>query len=280
MPTQDINNANVFPEDLGTDAPTDYSQPDSAGFFGGLARHETYLNYVETGLDFSPDYGASTVDITGGLVFLLIEADVDVQDQNGDYSRTWGSGMALAVDVPPMTGISLTSGAVNRIYLAVDRTQGDGAYYQIETDSTTPVDAYIEIGHIDTGAQTVELLNRDLVGSFDSATVSSVSDTDPSAVTNRDYVDSEIESAGAGSDPSFNSATVSNVNGSDSTAVTNVGHVDSAIDSAVPSSIVNSVDGMSGDVTLPRYRDIYLETDTSVDPTQNEGDVVFYVDTS
>lgn len=165
MPTTDISNAHVFPEDTGTDVSTDYEQPSSAGLFGGLARQSALLDYVEAGLGFAVASGEDTVDISSGLAFLLVDSSIDVQlDVGGDYTGTWRSGMGLAVDVPEVTGLSLTSGDINHIFLAVDMAVGNGAQYVINTTNTQPADPYLKIGEIDTSTSppTVTTLNREI----------------------------------------------------------------------------------------------------------------------
>lgn len=165
MPTTNISNAHVFPEDTGTDAPTDYSQPSSAGLFGGLARQASLLDYVETGLGFSIASGEDTLDISSGLAFLLVDSPIAVQlIDGGDYVGSWRSGMGLAVDVPEVTGLALTSGEVNHVFLAVDMSVGDGAQYVINTSNEQPAEPYLKIGEIDTSVDPPEAtpLNREL----------------------------------------------------------------------------------------------------------------------
>lgn len=193
MPTVDISDGKVFPEDVGTDAPSDYTQPDSAGFFGGLARHASLLQYVETGLGFSADFGTNTLDIGSGLAFLLADGAVTVQNEDGEYSDTWHSGMAIAVDVPEVTGISLATDSDNHVFLAVDMSAGNGTYYETNTTNEQPVDPYVKLGIVDTLNDTVGELNRDPEGTFSRIFATETVD-DPDALTRREYVDAEISS--------------------------------------------------------------------------------------
>lgn len=213
MPTTDISNAHVFPEDAGTDVSADYEQPSSAGLFGGLARQAALLDYVETGLGFSVASGEDTVDISSGLVFLLVDSSIAVQlTSGGDYTGTWRSGMGLAVDVPEVTGLSLTSGEVNHIFIAVDMTAGNGAQYVINTTDVQPTDPYLKIGEIDTSADPADVtplnrvmgsLNEARLNELESTLSSDIDDVDAALTTHKDDVEDphNVTASQAGAEP-------------------------------------------------------------------------------
>lgn len=160
MTTVDIDNAHVFPEDEGTDAPADYEQQWSAGLFAGKHRHDKLHDYVAVGLQLYPDQGDSSLDISSGLAHILADVDVEVQASSGNFSETWRSGIVLSVDVPDVDNLSLTSGATNHVFLAVDMAQGDGAYYEVNSTGESPSDPFVKIGEYNHDADSVELLNR------------------------------------------------------------------------------------------------------------------------
>ncbi|SNZ18185.1 hypothetical protein SAMN06269185_3284 [Natronoarchaeum philippinense] len=170
MPTTQISDAIVFPEDKGTGLPStsdaDYS---SAGHFGGLAAQSNSTDYVEAGMGFTPDFGTPALDIGAGLAYIRHEATVNVQDDVGDYINDWKQGISLAVQVPSVSGLALTDGATNHVFVALDLSSNNGAEYVINTTGDAPSAPSLKIGTVDTANDTVEELNRDPDLSFEVA---------------------------------------------------------------------------------------------------------------
>jgi hypothetical protein len=146
MPT--INNALVFPEDEGTGVSSGNSDYSSAGYFGGLAAHPALSDYVATGMSLH-NVSGGTFDITGGLAFIKYEGSVDVQDGTGSYSKTWDTGVLLAVAADETTGISYTTNDVNYVYIDVDLTANNSADYIVNTTGTAPAEPSLKIAEID-----------------------------------------------------------------------------------------------------------------------------------
>lgn len=146
MPT--INNALVFPEDEGTGLPSGSSDYSSSGYFGGLAAHPALSDYVATGMNLH-NVGGGTFDITGGLAFIKYEGTVDVQDQSGEYTNTWDTGVLLAVAADETTGIGYTEGDVNYVYIDVDLTANNSADYIVSPLGSEPAGPSLKIAEID-----------------------------------------------------------------------------------------------------------------------------------
>lgn len=168
--------ARVWPEDTGTGVADGNEDWDSAGYIGGMHAQDNNSDYVEAGLEITPDYTTPAFDLAAGLAYIKYTGSVDIQlpsDDSDTYSGTWDQGVTFAVDVDAQTGITLTGSAVNRIYLATDLSTNDGAYVRVDTEASpnVPTDPYIKIAEVDTSSDTTSELNREPDASFGDVSV-------------------------------------------------------------------------------------------------------------
>lgn len=120
-----------------TDIDADWT---SAGHISGMFMHPT-MDQFARGLEFEEfrwDDGTPQYQLGGGTVYFFYDGLVRVQDENGDYSRDWDSGVAFTCDVPSMVALdewaSAFRDATNYVYVALDRSQNNGLYYVVFED--------------------------------------------------------------------------------------------------------------------------------------------------
>lgn len=143
MPT----NTHVFPE---------HGDPNDAELFAQLAGQANSLQYVETGLDISPQYGLDEIDITEGVCYL--EDSGVVTNTNSNTLLTAG----YCVQVESQT-ITLPYSGDNYVFVEVDRSASgsDNASVEVYSDVSNAGAVALQIGYIDTLAESHELHNRD-----------------------------------------------------------------------------------------------------------------------
>lgn len=146
----------VFPEDEGTGA-NDGDYADAANFASAM---DTLTDYVANGMSFTVDYGVPSVDVSAGKAFVSDSAAGMAQS-----AETRDRGVSFAVEAAARSGLGLTDGDVNHVYLDVDLTQDDGVSYTINTTGSAPADPALKIGEIDTTNDTKdEGFNRSAIG--------------------------------------------------------------------------------------------------------------------
>lgn len=108
-------------------------------------------DYVEKGLSF--DYANNQLDISEGHVV--------ISDDRG-----------FAYDALPVarSDLALTDNDVTEVYCVIDPGLGDHIEYQLITDGSTPSNAHLKVGEVDTSAGTSTELNRAPAASFQSTT--------------------------------------------------------------------------------------------------------------
>lgn len=144
-----ISGAVAFPQDRGTGVTDGKSDFPSAGYLGTLGQ-AIDTDYVAKGLDFTNvDATNNTVDVTSGVAFLSVSG-ADVQDVDGGYNVTLPNDMATAVALPNSVTLSLDSGAVNDIWLAVNPGSQEGVYIRHGSGLSSPTDPSIKLGTVDT----------------------------------------------------------------------------------------------------------------------------------
>lgn len=142
----------VFPEDTGTGAP-DGDWNDAANF-GQLADAVGAGEHVVRGMSFTLDAGTPALDISQGVA---VVTDTSATATNTSEAR---DGVSYVVEADARTGLSLTDGATNHVYLDVDLTADDGVSFHIDTDDSAPADPALKIGTVDTSGDTTTELNR------------------------------------------------------------------------------------------------------------------------
>lgn len=150
---------NVFPQS---------GDADFAENFATWLGRGNVTDYVETGLDFTVDYGASppTVDVSQGKAFVVInEATISSNNETRlvlDYVVTFAG----------TTGVTLTdSEANNLVYLNPNIGSNDSPSIEVETSSGNAGASWLLIGEIDTVADTSQKLNRNPDASFENLSV-------------------------------------------------------------------------------------------------------------
>lgn len=131
----------VFPQDPGnadiTAQEADYS---SAAHFGGHLARSNVSGYKE-GVQVTADFGASTFNVSSGLVFITDTRTVQVQDSNGDYVVDWNDDTSLVVAVETTTGIAFSETVDFDIFVEVNPSVPNGLevnQYQIGNEPTNP----------------------------------------------------------------------------------------------------------------------------------------------
>lgn len=150
-------------QDYGTGlADGENRDPTNAAFFA--AGDNVASQYVQSGLEMTPDYGSDTVDISAGTAILEYSGPVGVTlsptDDPADYSSQWRGPVAFPVSVEAQTGIPLTAAAPNDIILYIDETSNDSIAYRTGYQPDEPAGPSLLIGHIDTAERTVDEFNR------------------------------------------------------------------------------------------------------------------------
>lgn len=150
---------NVFPQS---------GDADFAENFATWLGRGNVTDYVETGLDFTVNYGASppTVDVSQGKAFLVIdEATISSNNETRlvlDYAVTFAG----------TTGVPLTdSEANNLVYLNPNVGSNDSPSIEVETNSGNASASWLLIGEIDTVTDTSTKLNRNPDASFENLSV-------------------------------------------------------------------------------------------------------------
>lgn len=131
----------VFPEDAATGAPSGDSG--SAALFASLLEAAT-SDVVIRGLELTPDFVNNTLSVSAGKAAVQVSG---LPSGNG----TTHTGIIVA-EVDARTGLTLTEGAYNVVWLTIDLTVGDSVSITITTDGTAPagVSGYLRLGVIDT----------------------------------------------------------------------------------------------------------------------------------
>lgn len=157
----------VYPQDAGTGISETVDWND-AGAFAQLAYDLNTTDYVLQGFEFTdgsggdgPDYTNNILNITGGVARVSQEA-VNTNDHTGDDGPAAKTlELAAFVCQSPASGdLSLTEGAVNHVYVAVDQSTNDATLYQVNTDGTEPPEPSLKLGTVDTSANLYSYVNR------------------------------------------------------------------------------------------------------------------------
>lgn len=180
----------VFPEDGGTGA-TDGDFNDAANF-GSLAQATGLKDYVVQGLNFTLNAGTPSLDISEGKA--VVTANSVTANQSGETR----DGIAFVADMDARTGIGLTDGDVNHVFLQVDLSTDDTINIIVNTTNSAPAQPYVKLGTVDTTNDTTTELNRDIpisLGELESLDAGSriisnlPAPTNPNDAARKQYVD-------------------------------------------------------------------------------------------
>jgi len=142
----------VFPEDSGTGAAEgDY---DDAANFASLAQATGLTDYVVQGLNFTLNASTPSLDISKG------KAVVTQSQATSSQSAETRDGVAFVAEMDARTGISLTDGDVNHVFLQVDLSSDDTINIVVNTTNSAPAQPYVKLGTVDTSTDTTTELNR------------------------------------------------------------------------------------------------------------------------
>lgn len=142
----------VFPEDAGTGAAE--GDWNDAANFGQLVAAAGHTDVVASGLDFTYYSGDDSLDIGQGVAVLT--ASGVTATNSGDTRDT----VAFAVDADARSGFSLSSNAINYIFIRVDLSADDSISYAIRAQDDAPAEPSLKIGTVDTNNGTTTELNR------------------------------------------------------------------------------------------------------------------------
>lgn len=162
MIERQVSGGITVPEDEGTGLSEDEADWASAGHVGAMTGRMNASDYVEHGMviNYNTD---DTIEITGGLGFVHVSDNISVQDNDGEYTRRWTSGITVATELPTVQGIEVYEDVTNYVYLALDMNTNNGAsYFVAEGSNETPSDPHFLIGIVDLSGSspTVTQVNR------------------------------------------------------------------------------------------------------------------------
>jgi hypothetical protein len=145
----------VLYEDQGTNS--GLTEPDEGDFLNAanlnaLAWNPNAVNF-HADLTVNEDFGANTVDLSAFTA--KVEA-TGVPSPNDTQDRNYG---VFYADVDARAGVGLTDSATNHVYLTVDLTDDDAVSIVVNTTGTEPAGAAMKLAIIDTGADTVDIVN-------------------------------------------------------------------------------------------------------------------------
>jgi hypothetical protein len=145
-----LNDAAVFPEDLGTGVPTsDSADYASAGHHGLLVTHRGG-GYVASGMQFTVDTGNDEIDVSVGYAFIEVDG-VDVQSGDvNSYDTSLPDPMVMQVILPSSVTLDAEVDATSDVYLAVPTDSNDNAYIRHGDGVREPTDPSIQLGTADT----------------------------------------------------------------------------------------------------------------------------------
>ena len=144
----------VFPEDAGTGASEgDY---DDAANFASLAHATGLKDYVVQGLNFTLNAATPSLDISKGKAVVTDNA------AQGNQSTETRDGVAFVAEMDARTGIGLTDGDVNHVFLQVDLSSDDTINIIVNTTGSSPSEPFVKLGTVDTSGDTVSEINRDV----------------------------------------------------------------------------------------------------------------------
>lgn len=172
MPDTDLSNVRVIAEDIGTGAPA--GDLVSGGDLLALGLQSGGGGYIEHGYEVTYDPSTTQIDVTGGLLFALYSGGVAVEDsQTGDYTVSLNTPITFPVYSTGATGLSVDAGAVNEVWVSVDRTGGDSAFVRYGSTETAPPAPALKIAEVDTSTGEVTPFNADPSETFEEASVTS-----------------------------------------------------------------------------------------------------------
>lgn len=136
-----------FPEDQYTGAYSnvDEGDPNDAASFGAHNYSALPTAALTEGCTFTVDYTNNVVDIASGSVRLV------AQNLSGANSTTWNNSV-LFYELSSATGLALTDGDINHVYVEADLSSVDTANFVINTTGSAPSGPSHKLGEIDTTA--------------------------------------------------------------------------------------------------------------------------------
>ena len=151
----------VHPEDQGISTDLESGWIDAA-VAGQLAYSYHSQDVVITGLDFTVDYAAPSVDVSAGAAKITTpsQSTVDHSGQTPAEGSVSLSNVSFAVEADARSGVSLTDTAINYIYLQIDLSTQNGLSLITNTTGSRPAEPVIKLGQIDTDADTKRPTNR------------------------------------------------------------------------------------------------------------------------
>lgn len=133
---------------------------DDAANFGQLVGRHNATDYVETGLDLTPDYGVPEVTVGAGLAF--ISAPVETASSTGEDRLRVGYAIQL-----PETTLGLPDDTTVSVFVEPDLGTDDNATIEVYTDESNATQSALKIGEVDTTSDTMSEVNRAPEAVFD-----------------------------------------------------------------------------------------------------------------
>lgn len=163
--------SHAYPQDAATgiEAAVDW---DDAGAFAQLAHDLNTVDYVLDGYEFTPDWNAGILNVSGGVARLSqpTTRTNDHSDDDGPGAKTLHYAAFIA-QVGPSGDLALTGDAVNHVWLRLDQSTNDRVHYHVSTGDATLDAPALRLGTVDTAAERYSLLNRLPSGQFEQVTI-------------------------------------------------------------------------------------------------------------
>jgi len=138
-------------EDQGTNSgltdPGD-GDPLDAGNLNAIAHAPTTANHITQGLSVTADFTSDAINIAAGVV------KIEAEDIPTPFDGTRRVGV-YTVELDARSGVSITAGETNHVFVSVDNTSDDTVSIVVNTTASPPSSPSIKIAEVNAAAETV-----------------------------------------------------------------------------------------------------------------------------
>lgn len=127
--------------------------PDDAARFAQMIGHQSLVDYVDHGLDITPDFESGDVVVSEGVFYT--SAEIDVASSDGDEIHTVGY-----VSQVPETTLSLPDSGEKYVVADSNLDSTNSPKVILEDSITDLTDGSFVIGHISIDEESVTEMNR------------------------------------------------------------------------------------------------------------------------
>lgn len=154
----------VMPQDEGTGLEEGMADWMSAGHFAGMLSADHNNDYVERGLEITPNWEDGTFTLGEGLAFFEFpENEIKVQgiDSDGEYDTDWPFGSTFAVAVDQTDDISFVQNGDTDVWLTLDMNEPNSIRIEPQgAGDLSPDPPNLLVARISSEEQEVKDMNR------------------------------------------------------------------------------------------------------------------------